>query len=272
MQHPRRRRDVGGELDHGTDGAQGGGVPPVPRYYFRMPIDPLSDAKVIDSWHKNAAAWTDSIRADQIESRRLVTNAAIVDAVLSRAPATALDVGCGEGWLARALAARGVRVTGVDVVPELIERARQANAGGSAAGAGPIPDFRVASYEEIAAGALALRVDAAVANFALIGRDAVDALVRAVPRLLVPGGSLIIQTLHPLVATGDQPYRDGWRPGSWAGFSDAFFDPAPWYFRTLESWVALLGAAGLGLKEMREPVHPHTGKPASVIFVAQVAG
>ena len=35
-----------------------------------------------------------------------------------------LDIGCGEGWLARALEAEGIRVTGIDAVPGLIERAR----------------------------------------------------------------------------------------------------------------------------------------------------
>ncbi|WP_062380931.1 class I SAM-dependent methyltransferase [Demequina pelophila] len=37
---------------------------------------------------------------------------------------TALDVGCGEGHLARALAARGLTVTGIDSDPEAIARAR----------------------------------------------------------------------------------------------------------------------------------------------------
>ena len=37
---------------------------------------------------------------------------------------TALDAGCGEGYLARALAARGATVTGIDLSPRLIERAR----------------------------------------------------------------------------------------------------------------------------------------------------
>jgi len=86
---------------------------------------------------------------------------------------------------------------------------------------------------------------------------------------LTSGGTLIIQTLHPVVVTGDLPYEDGWRQGSWAGFGDEFSDPAPWYFRTLESWKRLLADARLQTLEVREPVHPGTGKPASVIFIAE---
>ncbi|HKG91578.1 MAG TPA: class I SAM-dependent methyltransferase [Gemmatimonadaceae bacterium] len=225
-------------------------------------MDPLSDAKIIDSWRKNAAPWTDAVRESRIESRALVTNQAIIDAVMSRSPRTALDIGCGEGWLVRELAGRGVRATGVDAVPALVEQAARAGGG----------EFRVASYEAIAAGELHLAVDVAVANFSLIGKDAVDALVRRVPALLSPRGAFIVQTLHPLVASGDQPYRDGWRAGSWAGFGAEFTDPAPWYFRTLESWVALLVSSGLRLVELREPPHPATGKPASVVLVAEASG
>ncbi|MDB4873883.1 MAG: hypothetical protein JWM41_329 [Gemmatimonadetes bacterium] len=229
-----------------------------------MPSDPLSDARIVDAWHKNAAPWTEAVRQQQIESRRLVTNQAIIDAVTggSPPPRTALDIGCGEGWLVRALAERGIRATGVDVVPDLIERATRAGGG----------EFRVASYEAVADGALALTVDAAVANFSLIGKESVDRLLARVPQLLTPRGRFIIQTLHPAVATGDLPYVDGWREGSWAGFGAAFSDPAPWYFRTAESWVRLLVASGLRLLELREPVHPISRKPASLILIADTSG
>ena len=214
---------------------------------------------ILRSWGTNASPWTAAVREDQIASRRLVTNQAVIDVVTRRTPRTVLDIGCGEGWLARALAERGMRVTGVDAIPELIEQARRA---GQA-------EYRVATYEEIAAGALDITpVDLVVINFALIGAESVDNLIRYVPRLLNPAGALVIQTLHPVVAGGDLPYKEGWREGSWAGFNCHFSDPPPWYFRPLETWVRLIAASGLRLVELREPVHPETGKPASVIFVA----
>lgn len=224
-----------------------------------MSIDPLSDAKIVDSWSRNAAPWTIAVRGRQIESRRLVTDQAIVDATLGRSPQSVLDIGCGEGWLARVLAAHGIHVIGIDAIPALIEQARLAGGG----------DFRAMSYEDIAVGKLDASADAVVCNFALLGNESVAGFLGVVRSLLNPGGSLLIQTLHPLVACGEQPYRDGWREGSWTGFSADFGDPAPWYFRTLESWIRLLADNGLRLLEMREPLHPLTRKPVSVIFIAQ---
>jgi 2-polyprenyl-3-methyl-5-hydroxy-6-metoxy-1,4-benzoquinol methylase len=226
-----------------------------------MSIDPLSDARIVESWRKNARPWVSAVRDQKIESRKLVTNRAIVEAAMSRSPLTALDIGCGEGWLARELAEYGVRVIGVDVVPDLIEQARLAGGG----------EFRVASYEDIAAGKLDARVDAVIANFSLIGKESVEGVLRRVPDLLTESGTLVIQTLHPVTACGDLPYIDGWREGSWAGFDDDFSDPAPWYFRTLESWLQLLAETGFQIVETREPLHPATGLPASVIFIAQAS-
>lgn len=76
-----------------------------------MSIDPLSDAKIVDSWH-NAAPWTAAVREGRIESRSLITNRAIIETVLRRSPATVLDIGCGEGWLVRELAGHGIRAGG----------------------------------------------------------------------------------------------------------------------------------------------------------------
>ncbi len=222
-----------------------------------QPIDPFSDAKIIDSWYKNAAPWIVAIQEHQISSRTLATDRAIVEAIVDNGGNTVLDLGCGEGWLTRELTVRGMQVLGVDVVPELIARAQLNNERAR---------FTVMSYEEIASGKLAEKFDIVVANFSLLGDRSVVGLFRSIRTLLNPHGTLIIQTIHPAIANGDRVYLDGWRSGSWAGFSEDFTDPAPWYFRTLATWINLYISHRLSLVEIREPLHPHTGKPASVLF------
>ena len=217
------------------------------------------DTSIIAAWSRNTDPWVAAVRNGDIETRVLVTNGAIVDTIRAYAPQTAVDLGCGEGWLVRALPE--VRMVGVDAIAGLVDAARALEAGG---------DFRCLSYEEIADGKLALSADLAVCNFSLIGNEAVDGLFRAAPSYLRPGGLMVVQTVHPLMACGDAAYADGWRSGSWAGFSSDFQDAPPWYFRTLSSWIALFERHGLRLREMREPVHPQTGKPVSLILVGQL--
>ncbi|KRE90090.1 methyltransferase type 12 [Frateuria sp. Soil773] len=203
------------------------------------------ERSILAAWHANASPWTAAVRGQRIESRRLVTDRAIVDAVLAQAPHRVIDLGCGEGWLVRALAARGIDALGVDAVAALVEAAA-AQGGGR------------------------YRADVVVCNFSLLGAASVDALLRAVPAMLDEGGVLIVQTLHPLTACGELPYRDGWREGSWQGCGEGFGDAAPWYFRTLAGWLSAFAAAGLRLRGLAEPEHPHSGRPASVIFTLAV--
>lgn len=224
--------------------------------------DPSPDAAILSAWLRNAAPWEAAVREQRIESRRLVTDQAIVAAVRDLAPRRALDLGCGEGWLARALTAEGVAVTGVDAVPELIEAARRH-------GGGP---FHVVAYEQLGAGVPGAPFDAVVCNFSLLGEQSVEQVFAALPRLLVPGGYCLVQTLHPLIACGDAPYRDGWREGSWAGIDGDFTEAPPWYFRTLESWVGLFVRHGLTVEALREPVHPGTRRPASMLLVGRRTG
>jgi 2-polyprenyl-3-methyl-5-hydroxy-6-metoxy-1,4-benzoquinol methylase len=217
---------------------------------------------IIQSWQANATHWIQLIENNGIESRKLVTNQAIIDAVARHKPVTVFDLGCGEGWLAGEFAARGMQVTGMDAIPELIDRARSRVDG----------DFHVGSYEDLAAGRLLgeQRFDIIVINFALIGKESTELILSAVPRFLHENGHLIIQTLHPHARKEIGDYNSGWKSGSWDGLGDQFTLPYEWYFRTLEDWLALLSQSGLGRVELHETRHPVSGRLLSVIFECSV--
>jgi len=59
-----------------------------------MNIDLKNDSAIVDAWFKNASPWTIAVREGLIESRRLCTDQAIVDAVLGCSPKTVIDSGC----------------------------------------------------------------------------------------------------------------------------------------------------------------------------------
>jgi SAM-dependent methyltransferase len=205
------------------------------------------DAQLRRSWIANADAWTTAVRDRKIESRRLATDAAILEAVLDQQPETVLDLGCGEGWLARALAEHGIRVTGIDASPALIEAAR-ARGGG---------EFHVNAYDEIDLGSF----DVIAANFSLFDEQMQPLLssLRAMTKRLV------IQTMHPAVI--DPPYEDGWRVESFAAMEGEWPEPMPWFRRTLGSWVRLFRASGFTIEDVREPLHPERRQPLSIVFV-----
>lgn len=222
------------------------------------PSDPAS--RLAQSWSANADAWTRAVRERRIESRRLATDSAILEAVVDRSPERVLDVGCGEGWLCRALSARGIGAVGVDGSAPLVESARAAGGG----------TYHLLPYEELVHHPERIGssdFDAIVCNFALLEEEIVP-LLRALRLLLRPGGALLIQTVHPWAARGDGPYADGWRTERFTTFGEEFAEPMPWYFRTLSSWVAALRQAGHRIEKAVEPLHPESGDPLSLILVA----
>lgn len=212
---------------------------------------------LLESWRHNAQAWIAAVRGGAIESRRQVTDQAMLLAILGRQPERVLDVGCGEGWLLRALADRGIEATGVDGDAALVAAAQ-------AAGSRQVLQ---ASYAQLAEGELDIGsgYDLVCANFALLHQDIIP-LLAAMKARLVPSGAMLIQTLHPWsVADGD--YQDGWRQESFAGFSGDW-QPMPWYFRTLASWLNALDMAGFRLLSLQEPQHPQSAVPQSLLMIA----
>lgn len=209
------------------------------------------------SWIRNADAWTHAVRERAMESRRLVTDDAVLDAVIACGGMKVLDVGCGEGWLARRLAQQGRRVTGFDGSDRLIERARELGGG----------TFVTLDYDAFAAEPAQVGdgFDVAVANFSLLGERVGD-LFRALRRVVAPDGRMVIQTLHPAAVGLTQ---DGWQEEKFEPLAPLPFTPMPWFFRNRESWERELEAGGWRVDEVREAANPVTGDPASLILMAR---
>jgi 2-polyprenyl-3-methyl-5-hydroxy-6-metoxy-1,4-benzoquinol methylase len=210
------------------------------------------------SWQANASNWIDLISNNGIESRRLITNKAIVDAVCKDKPASVLDVGCGEGWLAKELYERGIDITGVDIIPELIAKAKEKVPG----------NFLVASYEDMYLRKISFPqlFYAIVINFALIGKESTEMVLPFLSKILTGSGKLFIQTLHPESRKAINDYESGWKEGSWDGLGEQFTMPYQWYFRTMEDWLKVLKQSGFDNVKVTEVLHPQTAKPLSVIF------
>lgn len=217
------------------------------------------ERQIEQSWIANAGAWTEVIRNGMLESRRLVTNDAILAVVQSLQPSRVLDVGCGEGWLAHRLESTGMEVVGFDANAELVARASE-QAGTFFARA--YADF-VESPDDVGDS-----FDVAICNFSLLGQ-AIRPVMAACRNVLNSGGHIVIQTVHPFSDSADGRYEDGWREETFAKMPVAFEHTMPWYFRTVETWVSEVHQAGFDITALTETIHPESGRPLSLILVAR---
>ena len=76
------------------------------------------------TYDTNAGFWIEIIRNHRDKYREELTDTAVLKAVGTAGGLTALDAGCGEGYLSRKLAEEGAIVTGIDSSAELIKAAR----------------------------------------------------------------------------------------------------------------------------------------------------
>jgi SAM-dependent methyltransferase len=133
-----------------------------------------------------------------------------------------IDVGCGTGSYAAALAEHGWEVTGVDVSEDMLRRAREKGAQVVQADVTSLP-FEDSCF------------DAAVSTFTHTDMDDFAAVVREVVRVLRPGAPFVYVGAHPCfvgphsvydVARGAPELHPGWyrltgryakAPGIWRG-------------------------------------------------------
>jgi SAM-dependent methyltransferase len=168
-----------------------------------------------------------------------------------------LDIGCGEGQIARRVADAGAAVVGLDPAWSQVTEARER-------GGGP-------TYLRARAEALPCRdgsFDAVVVCAALEHVDAYETAIREVARVLVPDGRFVLVLCHPLLQAPGSGWVDDrilgeqyWRVGSYLRPDRRFDEVAPgvhllFHHRPLSAYVHVMGAAGLVVTDMEEPSPP----------------
>lgn len=168
-----------------------------------------------------------------------------------------LDVGCGEGQVARHIARGGADVVGLDPTPSQI---RQANIRG-----GP-PRFVQAFAEQVPFGSSTF--DAVVLCLALEHIDPFEPAIREIARVIVLGGQFLLLLAHPLLQAPGSGWVDDqesddqyWRVGSYLHdhFAVDQVEPGvylPFSHRPLSRYVHEMGEVGLLIEDMVEPSPP----------------
>lgn len=170
-----------------------------------------------------------------------------------------LDVGCGDGQIARLLAGAGARVTGVDPTWNQIAVAA-ARAGG--------PSYaRAAAHQLPFASAV---FDAVVACLVFEHIDDLDGAIDEVARVLADGGRFVFFLNHPLLQTPGSGWIDDqilapperyWRIGAYLDEADTVEQVElgvhiRFLHRPLSRYVNALADRGLVLERMLEPPPP----------------
>jgi SAM-dependent methyltransferase len=142
------------------------------------------------AWEENAAAWIAWARAPGHDSYWRFHRDLFLELVPAPSGRT-LDVGCGEGRLARDLAALGHDVAGVDASPTMLAAAREA---------APEMELHLADAADLPFPDTAFGLVVAFMSFQDV--DDLSGALRETARVLSPGGRLCLAIVHPVNSAG----------------------------------------------------------------------
>ncbi len=213
---------------------------------------------ILKTWRINAKEWVSAIQNNTISSRKY-TNQAIVDTIQTLPLKRILDVGCGEGWLVRAISAMKKTAVGIDATADLLKAARQE---------GP-ESYHLLDYSQISLSTSIKEepFDGVIFNFSLYQEKGLVTLFNALKQHISPSGYFIIQTLHPFfLIQHEKGYQSQWLQDSWKGLSGNFKDGHPWYARVLSDWILTFNQSKLQILEVKEILNQNQ-EPVSIIFI-----
>jgi 2-polyprenyl-3-methyl-5-hydroxy-6-metoxy-1,4-benzoquinol methylase len=157
---------------------------------------------------------------------------------------TALDAGCGEGSLARIMAERGARVTGIDLSPRLIEMARAQDPEG-------LIDYRVADLSQPHSD-LEGQFDAIGSYLVLNDVQRYREFAATLASMVVPGGRVVLAFNNPYASVIKEHIADYFAPNAMGTYLGMWKEgvKARYYHRTLEAYLDAFLDAGLALVKL----------------------
>lgn len=150
------------------------------------------DQTLREAWEGSADAWVRWARSPQLDHAFWRMNLPVLLDLLPAPGELTVDVGCGEGRVARWLGELAHRVVGIEGSPALARAARAAD---------PALEVHVADAADMPLDDDV--ADLAVASLALMTMDDMPGVVREVARVLRPGGRFCLSVLHPLNSWSD---------------------------------------------------------------------
>ena len=214
-----------------------------------MPSEGLGALMAPDTnpWDEYAAAFARFVaRREQADLARDPVLARLLDLLGDVAGREVLDAACGEGFLARILATRGARVTGLDLSPRLIQLAREKDPHGAidyrvADLSRPLPD--VVERFDLIGSHLALNDIADHRGFAATLASLARRGARAALAFNNPYSSVVREHIADYFASGAIGVYGGlWEQGI----------KARYYHRTLEEYLDAFLAAGFRLAKLAD--------------------
>lgn len=224
-----------------------------------------SSCDIAAEWDDNAAGWAAALETDGDPINSVFGLPAFLDVLGPLSGLEVLDAGCGEGRSSRHLAARGARVTGVDLSAGMLAHARRIET----------HERQGIVYTQASCDRLDPfgddRFDLVVSYMALMDMAHLPGVMAEFRRVLRPGGRLAVAVRHPCYFTPGYSLvrnRDGQRA---ALLVADYFRGRPYQERlklspeapkefvvtrfayTLSDYIGAMFAGGLALTSVHEP-------------------